>query len=86
MSVVGDLIRKVEKELETYRVHDKREARDMDAYGHEKEIPPMDEENLAVPEVHTGKVEPMQEEQPEAEEPVRYDGLAVPEIHIRKKT
>ncbi len=85
MSVVGDLIRKVEEELETYRVHDKHEARDIDATGSENRMPHMDEENLAVPEVHTGKAGALHEEQPEAEEPVRYDGVAVPEIHMRKR-
>ena len=45
MSVVGDLIRKVEEELETYRVHDKHEARNIDASVPDHGMPRMDEEN-----------------------------------------
>ena len=86
MSVVGDLIRKVEEELETYRVHDKHEARNIDASVPDHGMPHMDEENLAVPEVHTGKAGAVHEEQPEAEEAGRYGGVAVPEIHIPKRT
>lgn len=42
-------------------------------------------ENLAFPEIHTGKVKQISSEKPNADEAVIYDTVAVPEIHIKKK-
>ena len=42
-------------------------------------------ENLAFPEIHTGKVKQISSEKPNADESVIYDTVAVPEIHIKKK-
>lgn len=39
-------------------------------------------ENLAFPEIHTGKVKQISSEKPNADESVIYDTVAVPEIHI----
>lgn len=41
-------------------------------------------ENLAVPEVHTGKVKQNDIVEDNDDEPVLYD-VAVPEVHIKKK-
>lgn len=41
-------------------------------------------DNLAIPEIHTGRAEEKPEEPP-ARESITYDSVAVPEIHIRKK-
>lgn len=41
-------------------------------------------ENLAVPEVHTGKVKQNDIVEEEDDEPVLYD-VAVPEVHIKIK-
>ena len=41
-------------------------------------------ENLAVPEVHTGEVEHT-ETDPQPDEPITYEHVAIPEIHIRRK-
>ena len=41
-------------------------------------------ENLAVPEVHTGKVKQNDIVEEDDDEPVLYD-VAVPEVHIKKK-
>ena len=46
------------------------------------------EETVAVPEVHTGKVRhEAADSTPEADCPIHYDNVAIPEIHIhpRKK-
>lgn len=43
-----------------------------------------DSENLAVPEVHTGKVKQNDIVEDNDDEPVLYD-VAVPEVHIKKK-
>lgn len=42
-------------------------------------------ENLAVPEIHTGKIEIKDEEPTEIEDEIVYDDVAIPEIHIKKK-
>lgn len=42
-------------------------------------------ENLAFPEIHTGKVKQISSEKPNADKSVIYDTVAVPEIHIKKK-
>ncbi len=43
-------------------------------------------ENLAVPEVHTGKVAPYEETtSPRKSIFIQYETVAVPEIHISKK-
>ena len=42
-------------------------------------------ENLAFPEIHTGKVKQISSEKPNADESVIYDTVAVPEINIKKK-
>ena len=41
-------------------------------------------DNVAIPEVHTHKTEPHEEEQP-AQHPIEYDNVAIPEVHIRTK-
>ena len=41
-------------------------------------------EELAVPEVHTGAL-PLEEELEEDDEEIRYDNVAIPEIHVHKK-
>ncbi|MCQ2514244.1 MAG: hypothetical protein MJ089_04045 [Ruminococcus sp.] len=44
-------------------------------------------ENLAVPEIHTGKVkiEDTEEKDNTKKSSVSYETLAIPEIHIKKK-
>lgn len=42
-------------------------------------------ENLAFPEIHTGKVKQKSSDKPNPDESVTYDTVAVPEIHIKKK-
>ncbi|MCI6007256.1 hypothetical protein ACTQ3M_04350 [Oscillospiraceae bacterium LCP25S3_E10] len=42
-------------------------------------------ENLAFPEIHTGKVANKDTETEEFDDTVQYDTVAVPEIHIKKK-
>ena len=45
-----------------------------------------EEETVAVPEVHTGKVRHMDRgETTEQEKPIHYDNVAIPEIHIHHK-
>ena len=47
-----------------------------------------EEETVAVPEVHTGKVRHVEEDAtPAADKPIHYDNVAIPEVHIhpRKK-
>lgn len=41
-------------------------------------------EELAVPEVHTGEVVRAEKLEEDTEE-IRYDNVAVPEIHLRRK-
>ena len=45
------------------------------------------EETVALPEVHTGKVHHASAQDAHAEEPIHYDNVALPEVHIhpRKK-
>ena len=50
------------------------------------------EETVALPEVHTGKVHHTAEdtshatgEHPHAEDPIHYDNVAIPEVHIRPR-
>ena len=46
----------------------------------------VESENLALPEIHTGKVHPTEPEKRKKEHDyVQYETLAVPEIHIKKK-
>lgn len=42
-------------------------------------------ENLAFPEIHTGKVTQNDTEKETDKDTVVYDTVAVPEIHIKKK-
>ena len=49
----------------------------------------MEQEKLAVPEIHTGRSHentpaPTEEMKP-AEEPITYDGVAIQEIHLKRK-
>ena len=49
----------------------------------------VEQEELAVPEIHTGRAHentpaPAEETKP-AEEPITYDGVAIPEIHLKRK-
>ena len=50
----------------------------------EKDKYSFNSENLAVPEVHTGKVKQNDIVEDNDDEPVLYD-VAVPEVHIKKK-
>lgn len=52
---------------------------------HDKKKPKLtfSAENLAVPEIHTGEVEP-EDELPENTEEIQYDTVAIPEIHLKK--
>ena len=44
------------------------------------------EETVAVPEVHTGKVRhEAADSTPEADCPIHYDNVAIPEIHIHSR-
>ncbi len=49
-----------------------------------KEKYKIDSNNLAVPEIHTGKVKLSDTEEDERKETIVYDSVAVPEVHIRK--
>ena len=45
-----------------------------------------EEETVALPEVHTGKVHhTAAEETPAKEKPIHYDNVAIPEVHIHHK-
>ena len=49
----------------------------------------VEQDDLAVPEIHTGHAHedthaPEAEEKP-AEEPITYDNVAIPEIHLKRK-
>ena len=49
----------------------------------------MKQEELVVTEIHTGRAHentpaPTEETKP-AEEPITYDGVAIPEIHLKRK-
>ena len=49
----------------------------------------MKQEELVVPEIHTGRAHentpaPAEETKP-AEEPITYDNVAIPEIHLKRK-
>ena len=45
-----------------------------------------EEETVAVPEVHTGKVRhEAADRTPEADCPIHYDNVAIPEIHIHSR-
>lgn len=51
-----------------------------------KENYTIETENLAIPEVHTGKVDIEDtDKEDNKKSSVTYDTLAVPEVHIRKK-
>lgn len=41
-------------------------------------------DNLAVPEVHTGKADKKDKKEQKVEE-IEYEDLAIPEIHIKRK-
>ena len=45
------------------------------------------EETVALPEVHTGKVrhDHADETTPAADKPIHYDNVAIPEVHIHPK-
>ena len=45
-----------------------------------------EEETVALPEVHTGKVKhPAPDENTHEKEPIHYDNVAIPEVHIHHK-
>lgn len=46
----------------------------------------VDTENLAFPEIHTGKVRLKDTENNDSEESILYETVALPEIHIKKKS
>ena len=52
-----------------------------------KQEHPKQEETVAVPEVHTGKVEHHADGDgtPAADRPIHYDNVAIPEIHIHPR-
>lgn len=86
MSKAGDFVKKVEEEISEFFA-----GADSGAYHSEYE---MEADNLAMPEIHTGKAvdrtgEKDREDragedgQEKDKKPtIHYDGLAVPEIHI----
>ena len=41
-----------------------------------------EEENVALPEVHTGKVHQPPEDPHPHHEPIHYENVAIPEVHI----
>lgn len=46
----------------------------------------IDTENLAIPEIHTGKVgHETDDNDKDSKKEITYDTVAVPEVHIRKK-
>ncbi len=45
----------------------------------------LEDENLAVPEFHTGKVKHPVEDAEQPEESIHYDYVAIPEIHIPRR-
>ncbi|MBQ9828523.1 MAG: hypothetical protein IJM62_07550 [Lachnospiraceae bacterium] len=91
MSKIGDFFKKAEEEI-TDPVSGEHYA---PADSNDETIGPvtteeatggsyyMDMENLAMPEIHTGKVKPEEPEEPE--ETITYETLAMPEIHIKHK-
>ena len=79
MSGVSELIRKIEEEIDTFRVHGKQKKKPQHPESREYLL---EEENLAVTEIHTGKVQGGKAGT--GDEPICYDNLAVPEIHVRK--
>ena len=85
MSKVGDIFKKVEEGIADFFTGDKEDkATDTMASEPEEASYSVDTENLAVPEIHTGKVD--QSGKPEEpEETITYDTLAMPEIHIKRK-
>lgn len=52
---------------------------------HAQHLDHLEDENLAVPEYHTGKVKHPAEDAEQPEESIRYDNVAIPEIHIPHK-
>ena len=86
MSKVGDIFKKVEDGITDIFKGDKDETGDAAASAAEAEEAnyTVDTENLAIPEIHTGKVD-QSEKQEEPEETITYDTLAMPEIHIKRK-
>ncbi len=62
----------------------------MHLFDKHKEKLSVDEEDLAVPEVYTGEVDESYQEKPDLGDPeaddeeIRYDNVAIPEIHIRR--
>ena len=83
MSKVGDLFKKVEEGIADLFTGDK-EDKAKDAVSEADAGYSVDTENLAMPEIHTGKVD-QNEKQEEPEETITYDTLAMPEIHIKRK-
>lgn len=47
----------------------------------------VERDDLAVPEIHTGHAheDAPEEENKPAEEPITYDNVAIPEIHLKRK-
>ena len=46
----------------------------------------VESENLAVPEVHTHEIHPEEVTEDErSNEPITYENVAIPEIHIKKR-
>lgn len=47
----------------------------------------VERDDLAVPEIHTGHTpaEDAQKETAPAEDPITYDNVAIPEIHLKRK-
>ena len=52
-----------------------------------KQEHPHEEENVALPEIHTGKVAHHTDADgtPAADKPIHYDNVAIPEVHIHPR-
>lgn len=46
----------------------------------------VENENLAIPEISTGEVPENDDKEPNVDEPISFDDLAIPEIHIKHTT
>ena len=70
----------LEKGLEA--VHLKK--KDVDAHKENGTVS-VETENLAMPEIHTGKVDTEPEKKEHKVSGISYDNLAMPEVHFKKK-
>ena len=92
MSKSEDFVKKLEEEIISlfpgHHENENTQEKEEPAVKHndDGEVYEVESENLAVPEIHTGKAvhhtEKKEEEQENDKPSVKYDTLAVPEIHI----